>query len=62
MTLLDRRRSGADGRLNEIRFRSMIELALTLTAFSLLPLIPFELGSDDATAWRIVTAAYAAAS
>ena len=62
VTLFARRGRGADGRLNEIRFRSMIELALTLTTFSLLPLIPFELGSDEAAAWRIASAVYAAAT
>jgi hypothetical protein len=62
VTLLGHRNRRVDSRLNEIRFRSMIELALTLTTFSLLPLIPFELGSDEAIAWRVASAAYAAAT
>jgi hypothetical protein len=62
VTLLGERSRRLDSRLNEIRFRSMIELSLTLTTFSLLPFIPFELGSDEAHAWRVASAAYAAAT
>jgi len=62
VTLLGRRGRRADPRLNEIRFRSMIELSITLTTFSLLPLIPFELGTDEASAWRVASAGYAAAT
>jgi hypothetical protein len=59
VTLLGRRGPGADARLNEIRFGSMMELSLTLTTFSLLPLIPAELGASEASSWRIASGLYA---
>ena len=37
----------------------MMELSLTLTTFSLLPLIPAELGASEASSWRIASGLYA---
>lgn len=62
VTLLGRPTPRADSRLNEIRFRSMIELSLTLAAFGLLPFVPTELGLVEAVAWRVSSAVYAIAS
>jgi hypothetical protein len=62
VTLLRRPGALADVRLNEIRFRSMIELSLTLTGFSLLPFIPTELGFSEASSWRFASAFYALAA
>jgi hypothetical protein len=61
VTLLGRPGLRADTRLNEIRFRSMVELSLMLAAFSLLPFVPSELGVGDHTAWRVASAIYSAA-
>jgi hypothetical protein len=58
VTLLRRPGPRADARLNEIRFRSMMELSLTLAAFSLLPFIPAELRLSEAASWRIASAVY----
>ena len=58
VTLLRRPGARADARLNEIRFRSMIELSLALATFSLLPFIPAELHLSDAASWRIASGAY----
>ena len=58
VTLLGRPSLRADVRLNEIRFRSMVELSLMLVAFSLLPFVPAELGLAEATWWRVASAAY----
>jgi len=62
VTLLGRPAPRADARLNEIRFRSMMELSLTLAAFSLLPFIPAELGFSDSGSWRFASAFYAVAA
>jgi hypothetical protein len=62
VTLLRRPGPRADAGLNEIRFRSMIELSLALAAFSLLPFIPVELRLEDATSWRLASAAYSLAA
>ena len=62
VTLLGRPGPRADRRLNEIRFRSMIELSLTLAAFALLPFVPTELGLVESAAWRVSSAVYAMAS
>jgi hypothetical protein len=59
-TLLGRPGPRASAQLNEIRFRSMVELSLALAAFSLLPFVPAELGASEAGAWRISSAFYAA--
>jgi O-antigen/teichoic acid export membrane protein len=59
VTLLGRPEPRADARLNEIRFRNMVELSLALAAFSLLPFLPVELGASEAGAWRISSAFYA---
>jgi uncharacterized membrane protein YozB (DUF420 family) len=61
VTLLGRPTPRADSRLNEIRFRSMIELSLTLAAFGLLPFVPTELGLVESVAWRVSSAVYALA-
>jgi hypothetical protein len=61
VTLLSRPTPRADSRLNEIRFRSMVELSLMLAAFGLLPFVPAELGLAESTSWRISSAAYAIA-
>ena len=58
VTLLRRPSPRADARLNEIRFRSMIELSLALAAFSLLPFIPAELRLSEAVSWRLASAVY----
>ena len=62
VTLLGRPSPRADHRLNEIRFRSMIELSLALAAFALLPFVPAELGLAEPGAWRVSSAVYAIAS
>ena len=62
VTLLRRPGPRADAALNEIRFRSMIELSLALAAFSLLPFVPAELRLPDATSWRLASAAYSVAA
>lgn len=61
VTLLGRPHPRADQRLSEIRFRSMMELSLTLAAFGLLPFVPAELGLAERLAWRLASAAYALA-
>ena len=53
VTLLGHPNPRADGRLNEIRFRSMIELSLTLAAFGPLPFIPAEFDLPEPISWRI---------
>jgi len=62
VTLLGRPDPREDHRLNEVRFRSMVELSLLLAAFCLLPFVPAELGLSDAASWRLSSAAYAIAS
>jgi uncharacterized membrane protein YozB (DUF420 family) len=62
VTLLGRPSLRADPRLNEIRFRSMMELSVTLAAFALLPFVPSGLGFDEPAAWRIASAVYASAA
>ena len=62
VTLLSRPTPRADGRLNEIRFRNMVELSLMLAAFGLLPFVPAEFGLAESTSWRISSAGYAIAS
>jgi hypothetical protein len=62
VTLLGRPSPRADSRLNEIRFRSMVELSLTLAAFGLLPFVPTELGLVESVGWRVSSAGYAIAS
>ena len=58
VTLLRRPSPRADARLNEIRFRSMMELSLTLAVFSLLPFIPAELRFPESACWRLASGAY----
>lgn len=62
VTLLGRPDPREDRRLNEIRFRSMVELSLLLAAFCLLPFVPAELGFSEAVSWRLSSAVYALAS
>ncbi|HXK24250.1 MAG TPA: hypothetical protein VMS55_16390 [Myxococcota bacterium] len=62
VTLLRRPGPRADAGLNEIRFRSMIELSLALAAFSLLPFVPVKLRLPDAASWRLASAAYSLAA
>jgi hypothetical protein len=59
VTLLGRPNPRADRRLNEIRFRNMIELSLALAAFGLLPFVPIELGLSESASWRVSSAVYA---
>ncbi len=59
VTLLGRPSLRADPRLNEIRFRSMMELSVTLAAVALLPFVPSGLGLDEPAAWRVASAIYA---
>lgn len=59
VTLLGRPGPEVSARLDELRFRSMIELSLTLSAFALLPFVPEELGASDAASWRIASGVYA---
>jgi hypothetical protein len=58
VTLLARPSPSADVRLNEIRFRSMVELGLMLVAFALLPFLPAAFGLAEAASWRVASAAY----
>ena len=62
VTLLGRARVRGDARLNEIRFRSMMELSLTLALFALLPFVPSELGTGAASAFKIASGLYAAST
>lgn len=62
VTLLRRPDHREDRRLNEIRFRSMVELSLLLAGFCLLPFVPVELGFGEATSWRASSAGYAFAA
>src|SRR5262249_31197068 len=62
VTLLGRSRVRGDVRLNEIRFRSMMELSLTLALFALLPFVPSEVGAGAPVAFRIASAIYAAST
>jgi len=62
VSLLGRPDPRASTRLNEIRFRSMVELALTLAAFALLPFVPAEFGLPAAVSWRLSSSGYAVAS
>ena len=62
VTLLRHPGARVDARLNEIRFRNMMELGLALTAFSLLPFIPIELDVSEPSAWRLASALYSAAA
>ena len=62
VTLLGRAEPHADARLNEIRFRSMMELSLTLSVFALLPFIPIELRLTEADAWRVASGIYSIAA
>jgi len=57
-----RRPGAATDVLNEIRFRSMIELSLTLAVFSLLPFVLTELWLSEAGSWRAASAVYAGAA
>jgi len=59
VTLLGHTREAASARLNEVSFRSMIELSLTLAIFALLPFVPQELGVGPVGAFRIASAIYA---
>jgi hypothetical protein len=58
ITLLGRARASGDARLNEVSFRSMMELSLTLAIFALLPFVPQELGVHPLGAFRIASAIY----
>src|SRR4029453_4937622 len=58
VTLLRQPRHRADSRLNEIRFRSMMELGLTLSVFSLLPFIPAEFRLSESSSWRFARGVY----
>ena len=60
VTLLGRARVPGDARLNEIRFRSMMELSLTLALFALLPFVPKELGAGASASFRTASGIYAA--
>ena len=62
VTLLGRPGLREGFELNEIRFRSMIELSLFLVGFALLPFLPAELGLDRTTLWRAGCAVYALAA
>jgi len=62
VTLLGRPSLRADPRLNEIRFRSMMELSVTLAALALLPFVPAGLGFDEPAAWRVASGVYAVAA
>jgi len=59
LTLLGHTRDAANARLNEVSFRSMMELSLTLAIFALLPFVPQELGVEPVGAFRIASAIYA---
>lgn len=60
VTLLGRTAPEDRPRLDEIRFRSMVELSLALSAFALLPFVPDQLGAAPEASWRIASALYAA--
>jgi len=62
VTLLRRPTPRSDARLNEIRFRSMMELSITLAAFSLLPFIPAELRLSESASWRLASSVYSLAA
>jgi uncharacterized membrane protein YozB (DUF420 family) len=62
VTLLRRPAPRTDARLNEIRFRSMMELSLTLAVFSLLPFVLAALRLPEPASWRSASAVYAVAS
>jgi hypothetical protein len=60
VTLLGRARAPGNAHLNDVSFRSMMELSLTLAIFALLPFVPLELGVEPVGAFRIASAIYAA--
>ena len=60
LTLLGRPRAPGNAGLNEVSFRSMMELSVTLAIFALLPFVPLELGIEPVGAFRIASAIYAA--
>jgi len=62
VTLIGRPDLRGEPHLNEIRFRSMVELSLMLVAFCLLPFVPAGLGASEAASWRIASAVYALAA
>ena len=59
VTVLGRPVARQERLLNEIRFRSMVELSLALVAFSLLPFVPARYGMAEETLWRLCSAIYA---
>ena len=62
ITLLGRARVPGDARLNEVSFRSMMELSLTLAIFALLPFVPKGLGVDTIGSFQIASGIYAAST
>jgi hypothetical protein len=61
ITVLGRPLARQERLLNEIRFRSMVELSLALVAFCLLPFVPAHYGVSQATLWRLCSGIYALA-
>ncbi|HVP27798.1 MAG TPA: hypothetical protein VMW35_01380 [Myxococcota bacterium] len=62
VTLLGRPSARGGEELNQIRFRSMVELSLLLAAFALFPFLPGPIGLDEPASWRLSSGVYAAAS
>jgi len=60
VTLLGHANVSGNARLNEVGFRSMMELSVTLAIFALLPLVPHGLCVQPLGAYRIASAIYAA--
>lgn len=60
--ILAERLAGKAAALGSVRLRAVIEWALVVVAFSLVPLVAVDLARDPDAAWRILCAALAAAA
>jgi len=62
VTVLGRPVAREERLLNEIRFRSMVELSLALVTFCLLPFVPARYGMPSETLWRLCSGIYGIAA
>lgn len=58
VSVLGRRRSSDDPRLDALRLRAMLESALTVVVFALAPFIPNAFGLSEAATWRFAAIAF----
>jgi hypothetical protein len=60
--ILAERLAGKAAALGSVRLRAVIEWALVVGAFSLIPLVAVDLARDAEAAWRVLSASLAAAA